>query len=306
MNTQQLKNFVAVAEQRSMTKAAELLLIAQPALSLQIRTLEDSLGTPLFIRKPRSVELTEAGKIYYSMAKSALRLEENTEIEIANTVSGKRGVLKLGMTPSYPDLFLSRLLHRYSEEYPGVSYEIYEHNSPELMTELERGIIDVALICSSYPLPAAFQKVSETAERFYVFWNPKLTALDPSAPLTAESLAGVPLCVPRGLSERIFECFRLKNAELNLRAVCTTRGMTLETARLTRSAAILSETPYIHPSINYNNDYPQLISQALYVPETSVRRTAIICRGRKLPAAAELFVELLKKYFAALDCTEQA
>lgn len=304
MNTQQLKNFIAVAEQRSITKASELLLIAQPALSLQIKTLEESLNTSLFIRKARSVELTEAGKIYYNMAKSALRLEGNAETEIKNTISGRRGVLKLGMTPSYPDLFLSRLLKRFSEEYPGISYEIYEHNSPELMTELERGIIDVALICSSYPLPATFQKVSETAERFYVFWNPDEIDLDASAPLSAEALEGVPICIPRGLSERVFDGFRLRNAELNLRAVCTTRGMTLETARITKSAAILSETPSIHPSINYNNDYPQMSSQLLVLPETAIKRTAIICRGKKLSAAAGFFTELLKEYFAGLSSGE--
>ena len=64
MTTTQYRNFVAVAECRSITGAAKELLIAQPALTNQIKRMEEEVGVPLFIRYPRSVELTDAGKVH--------------------------------------------------------------------------------------------------------------------------------------------------------------------------------------------------------------------------------------------------
>lgn len=290
MNTQQLRNFVAVAERRNITRAAEDLLIAQPALSLQLKTLEKSINAKLLIRKPRSVELTEAGRIYYQAAKHILQLEGNMETEIANIISGNRGVLKLGMTPSYPDAFLSKLLHRYSSKHPNVRFEIYERNSNELLTELESGIIELALIRSSYPLPATFQEICAYLERLYVFWSPDTVSLDGASPINPAALQDVPICIPRGLSSAILDGFHSCGLEPTVQAVCASRSMTLEIARLTGSVALLSASAATYQSMESGG----LQSRNLHLPGFTAKRALVIRRGQTLSMAATFFIELLE------------
>ncbi len=82
MTTTQYKQFVAIAECKNITKAANKLMIAQPSLTSQIKRLEEELGTALLIRHPRSVELTEAGELFYKTAKKILQIENNTRTNI--------------------------------------------------------------------------------------------------------------------------------------------------------------------------------------------------------------------------------
>lgn len=290
MNTQQLKNFVTVAERRSVTRAAEELLTLQPALSMQIKALEDSLGTRLFIRKPRSVELTEAGKVFYETAKRILRMEENVETELANIASGSSGMLKLGMTPSYPDTLLSGLLKRYSEAYPGVSYNIYEKNSDELLAELESGDIELAAIHSAYPLPPDFLELCSFDERLYVFRRSDLPGAELTKPAAPESLKDVPVCVPRGLSTSIVNNFRSRGVELKLRSVSASRNMALEMARITGGAALVSASVLTQESAAAM----RMSFRPVDLPEFSIRRAFVVLRGKTLSAATQNFIELLQ------------
>lgn len=291
MNTQQLENFVTVAERRSVTRAAEELFVAQPALSQQIKTLEKEVGAKLFIRKPRSVELTEAGRVYYEMAKHMLLLERNMETEISNISSGNSGVLKLGTTPFYLDAFFSRLLRHYSEAHPGVSYEIYERNSNELLTELESGVIELALIRSSYPLPADFVELSSYTERLYAFWDSERLPLGAAEAVAPKELNGAPVCLPRGLSEAILDALRSCGAEPRVRAVCASRSMTLELARLTGAAALLSDSS----AQRQNPSHSALSCAPLDMPGFSIKRSLVTVRGRELSLAARYFTDEFKR-----------
>src|SRR5919106_4370751 len=97
MDTRQLAAFCAVVERKSFSQAAELLGISQPAVSLQIRSLEERLGTQLLDRSGRRVEPTEAGARLYRGAQRLLALEEQVLEDVtANPVSEPSGRLELG------------------------------------------------------------------------------------------------------------------------------------------------------------------------------------------------------------------
>lgn len=95
-----LRYFVCVAEEGALTRAAERLRIAQPALSRQIAKLEADLGVSVFVRTPRGVELTEAGEILLSRSNTILAQIQQTHHDVTAHASNPRGVVVLGMPPT--------------------------------------------------------------------------------------------------------------------------------------------------------------------------------------------------------------
>lgn len=128
-----------------MTRAALLLHIAQPALGLQIRQLEEGLGTPLLERHSRGVTVTPAGRLLYERACKILQLIEEAEAEVAAFGRDARETLSLGVTPSIMRLVGSEMLVAAERDIPGVFLSLVEEPSFVLADGIERGEIDLAL-----------------------------------------------------------------------------------------------------------------------------------------------------------------
>src|SRR5512144_3221536 len=99
MNLRQLKYFVGVIDAGNMTRAAEQLHVAQTALGMQIRQLEEDLGIALLVRHSRGVEPTKAGKLLYSRALDILKLVEETRDEVSAAERGDSEAIRFGITP---------------------------------------------------------------------------------------------------------------------------------------------------------------------------------------------------------------
>lgn len=146
MELRYLRYFVAVARTRHFTQAAKELGISQPPLSQQIQRLEREVGTPLFRRLTRGVELTEAGESFMRMpARSAM---SDAALEKAKGIArGMNGSLSLGITSSdafHPQIFT--LLHRFQLDHPGVTLHQMEDNMANLMTALSEAELDIAFV----------------------------------------------------------------------------------------------------------------------------------------------------------------
>lgn len=143
---QQLAYFVAVAETRHFTHAAERMRVAQPSLSKQIRALESELGAPLFSRARGNVTLTPAGEALLPLARRMLADAETARREVAELAGLRRGRVRLGATPSLCAGLLADALARYHRDYPGVELLVEEGGSRDLVRDLARGQLDLALI----------------------------------------------------------------------------------------------------------------------------------------------------------------
>jgi DNA-binding transcriptional LysR family regulator len=147
MEFRHLRYFVAVAEELHFTRAAERLGIKQPPLSLQIRQLEQELGTSLFHRLTRGVELTESGVLLLDEARRILDQVERIKAGVQSRARGETGCIHLGFAgatcfqPLVPGIIRA---HR--ERYPGVLVSPEERNTPLLVAGLRSGEIDVAFI----------------------------------------------------------------------------------------------------------------------------------------------------------------
>ncbi|MEU7689024.1 LysR substrate-binding domain-containing protein [Microbispora hainanensis] len=146
MQLQQLAYFTAVAETRHFTQAAERMRVAQPSLSKQIKSLETELGAPLFSRARGNVTLTAAGEALLPLARRMLADAETARREVAELAGLRRGRVRLGATPSLCAGLLADVLARFHRDYPGVELKVEEGGSRDLVRDLARGQLDLALI----------------------------------------------------------------------------------------------------------------------------------------------------------------
>lgn len=147
MTLQQLRYFLAVADVRSFTRAAELVGVAQPTLSRQLAALEDELGAPLVDRGARDgPALTAAGQAVLPFAQRMLADADGARVAVAEIVGLARGRVRVGATPSLCSGLLADVLRVFHERHPAIVLELAESGSQPLVRSLVRGELDVALV----------------------------------------------------------------------------------------------------------------------------------------------------------------
>jgi LysR family nitrogen assimilation transcriptional regulator len=140
-----LKYFVAVSEQKSFTKGAEVLRIAQPALGLQIRQLEQELKVQLLVRHSRGVELTDAGVILLGHARDILERIELARAAVRDSAPMQSERITIGMAPSISAMLSYPLIKLGAQKFPNVTIVLVEELSSVLLEWLENGRIDIAI-----------------------------------------------------------------------------------------------------------------------------------------------------------------
>jgi len=149
MELRHLRYFVAVAEERHITRAAQRLGLQQPPLSLQIQALERELDVRLLRRLPRGVELTEAGRTFLEEARKILREVDHAADAARRTARGEHGRIAIGFTSSasfHP--LVPRVIRLYRDTYPLVSLALEEGGTAELVESLRREQLDAAFVRS--------------------------------------------------------------------------------------------------------------------------------------------------------------
>ncbi|MCZ7375640.1 LysR family transcriptional regulator [Micromonospora sp. WMMC250] len=146
MQLHQLRYFVAVAEVRHFTQAADIVGITQPSLSKQIHALEADLGAPLFERVRGNIALTAAGEVLLPLATRILADVETATREVQELVGLRRGRVRLGATPSLATSLAPPVLRRFRDAHPTIDLRVEEGGSQDLVRDLLRGDLDLALI----------------------------------------------------------------------------------------------------------------------------------------------------------------
>jgi LysR family nitrogen assimilation transcriptional regulator len=148
MDLKGLRLFLGILKYGSITKASEHLHIAQPALGIHLRKLEDELGTQLVLRHSRGVTPTEAGLLLAEHAEILLRQFDRAKQELMDYASTARGRVTVGLTPSTIQTMSAELLTKIRETYPEVRITLAEALSDTLVEWLVMDRIDVALTYS--------------------------------------------------------------------------------------------------------------------------------------------------------------
>ncbi|MER6583493.1 LysR substrate-binding domain-containing protein [Nonomuraea sp. NPDC001023] len=202
MELRQLEYFVAVAEERSFTRAAERVHISQSGVSAQIRQLERELGAELFDRSARVATLTVAGKAALEHARAALAAAGAVGQAVGEVTDLIRGTLTVGMvlgctiTPLFDALAAFRWAH------PGVELSLLEDNSDKLVEGVRGGALDLALIGAANGVPEGLESLTIVSERL-------VAAVPPEHPLAGRRRIALRdlgehaiVCMPRGTGLR--------------------------------------------------------------------------------------------------------
>lgn len=194
MELKQLRIFLAVADELHFGRAAERLHMAQPALSAQVRGLEDELGVRLFLRTTRRVSLTRAGESFLPEARATLAQAEAAAVA-ARTVAGEGAeLLKVGGVDSATAGLLPQVVRRFRRDHPEVEIKVNEMLSAPALHALSNHHLDIAFV-------RVWPKDSHLAAR-HVLTEPIVAALPADHPLAArqavpaQEIAKEPLVIP--------------------------------------------------------------------------------------------------------------
>jgi DNA-binding transcriptional LysR family regulator len=146
MELRHLRYFVAAAEAENVSRAAGKLHLSQPALSRQIRDLEEELGFALFARSAKSIRLTEGGKAFLSEARAVLQRAEDAVTNARAVAAGGRGELHVGYAPSPTARILPGILRAFQGQWPKVRVKLHDLSTEEMLSGVREGELAMALM----------------------------------------------------------------------------------------------------------------------------------------------------------------
>ncbi|MCR5689240.1 MAG: LysR family transcriptional regulator [Clostridiales bacterium] len=148
MDLRQIKYFLAVAEERNITRASEKLHLSQPPLSRALMDLEEELGCTLLIRGKRNVTLTPEGHALKRRGEQLLALTDITKDEIKGIKQGVSGTLYIGHVDAGGPTLVARWIESFNKEYPDVTYNLWSGTVDDLTDRMRAGLIDLAVTLS--------------------------------------------------------------------------------------------------------------------------------------------------------------
>lgn len=146
MELRHLRYFVSVAEEENVSRAALRLHVSQPALSRQIRDLEDELGFALLQRSAKSVRLTDAGRTFLTEAKAVLQRTREAVSAAEAVATGRRGELHVGYAPTPTVRLLPATLRAFQAAAPGVRVKLHDLSTEEMVSGLRNGALHLAFL----------------------------------------------------------------------------------------------------------------------------------------------------------------
>ncbi|MBC7781437.1 MAG: LysR family transcriptional regulator [Proteobacteria bacterium] len=191
MNFLQLRYFLKVAELGSISAAAAAIWVSQPAVSRQIRLLEEALGTRLFEREARGVRLTEAGSSVHGRAQQLLRELESIRADIGRTVKSPKGRVVLGIPPSLRRLITVPMLTRVAQTYPDVVVSVIEGTTQRMHEAVGAGHSDISVV-SSLDANQAFSERPIVSEQLFLVGSSQ-ARLRSRSEVSVRDLASLPL-----------------------------------------------------------------------------------------------------------------
>ena len=285
MELYQLGYFIEIARHRSFTRAAERLHMAQPALSQQMKNLEAELGTTLFIRGRKEVQLTAAGKAFLPRAEALLTQAEAAKAIVSDVAQLRGGNLIIAAIPSVSACLLPDVIRTFSRLHDKVELQLIEDSSERVATSVESGLADIGFL----QLPAskaAFEAQTIITEPF-VLLVAKSHALAKQKEVALRQLAAQSFIFYKGRArDTALEACR--KAGFEPRIACESGE--LETVRALVAAGLgLAIVPQLAAG-----NLPKTI-QAVTIREPKMQRqiAAVWQKGSALSPAAQALLKLI-------------
>ena len=287
MDIKQLKYYITIVEEGTITHAANKLHMAQPPLSTQLKLLEDELGTKLMERGARKIKLTDAGKILYKRAKHIVEITTSTTKEIEEFRKGIQGTLRLGTISSSGTVLLSKRIIDFNKKYPNIKFEIHEGNTFELIEKINSGIIEVGIVRTPFN--------HQNLECLFLEFEPMVAVISydykfksDSDEIILDDLKNMPLIIYRRFEKMLLAEFQDLGFEPNIFCINDDARTTILWARAGLGIGIV-------PKSAINFEFMDNIKYKVINNDTlRTQISAIWIKERYLSLAAKRFLEFFK------------
>jgi DNA-binding transcriptional LysR family regulator len=295
MDLKHLRAFLTVADTGNVTRAAEVLHLVQPAVSRQLRLLEEDVGAPLFERERHGMVLTDAGHALAGYARRAMLELDRARIEIAGTGAGVSGLVTLGLLPSTIDTLSSPLVTALASAYPGIRIRIAMGYAGTLMRWLISGEVDAALLYGAERSPEV-QTTPLIEEPLWVIGSKK-AGLRSDKPVSLASLANGKLVLPsapHGIRALVEHACAVSNVTLDISA--ETNALSVQ-----RSLVLGGHGLTILPPIAVAEDLQTGKLSGAPLADPPVARTIVLAlpanrpSGRHVRCAVDLLIEQARR-----------
>lgn len=300
------KYVMAVAELRSISKAAVRCSISQPALTRSINKIEDELGVKLFDRSTLPIRLTYAGERYVAGIKNMLAMKYQLDAEIEEIACLKKGRLAIGIPSSFSSIWLPQILPPFLQKYPGIEIQITEGLSQELEESLIKEEIDLTI---ASPLPITLPNIEYEkiiSEQLILVFSPKhpfFSGISNESKdvqlhfIEAQLLDGQPYIstMPKQglnrIARQMFDSFGVK-PNVVVETANPSTAMYLASSGL--GFAVTTVNNFLHKQFE-----ERPLCCTLYDPPTERLLVAAYKKGRPLQASARHFIDTVKQHAAS-------
>jgi LysR family transcriptional regulator, nitrogen assimilation regulatory protein len=289
MDFRQIKTFITVAQTGNITRAAQLLHLVQPAVSRQIKLLEQDLGTALFERQRHGMQLTDAGKRLLAYAQRSLLELERARAELTSEDREVGGLVTLGLLPSTTDTLAASLVKTVRARFPKIRLRIAMGYAGTLQQWLESGEIDAALLYGAEQFP----NIKTTALIEEPLWviGPGSARLSPKRPMPLRTLAKHEVVLPsKPHAIRLLVDHACAVSKLHLNITAETNALSVQRALVLGDLGLT-----LLPPIAVAEDLRSKKLSGTPVVEPSIVRTIVLGTptNRPVSKAAQCCVEVL-------------
>jgi LysR family transcriptional regulator, salicylic acid-responsive activator of bsdBCD len=286
MDFKQLRYFIAIAEEKNITAAANRLHMSQPPLSMQLKQLEEELGVRLVERNGKKMELTDKGILLYQHALDLVNSMEEVKNELQETEEGKKGILSVGInTLSVPGF--SQLLQTFHRLYPLVTLKIVQNDSFYLSELVKSRTIELAFV--RLPLEHRGLAYHQLFKENFVF-----VSREPRQTISLNDISQMPLIIPSteglGSYNTILEAFSKEQLQIKSIAECSDMHILMEMVTAGMGATIIPKSVFDV----YRND--QIYSSTISDSDLFSSLGIIWLEHHFVSAPARNFLALVKEY----------
>jgi LysR family transcriptional regulator, nitrogen assimilation regulatory protein len=278
MELRQLRYFVAIVDHGSLSRAALVLHVAQPALTQQLRQLEEELDAQLLHRSAHGVVSTDAGKVFYEHAQAILKQVADARAAVVQSLDRPSGSVTLGLPHSISGALALPLLTAVRERYPEITLQLTEEISGSLTEQLKSGRLNLAVLFDD--APTVQFTATPLVEEDLVFICKAGSSFSPArAGLSLGQALASTLILParqhgvRPLVEQVAQ-----GAGLVLRNV-----LEINSIAILRSAILADLGATLLPRAPFQDDLARGAMSAWPVQDPAVTRRVILCSSRNIP-----------------------
>lgn len=289
MDIRDMKCFYAIVEEGNISSAARRLNLAQPALSKQMRQLEERLGVQLFERGSRRIRLTEAGQLLRERVEQILGLVDGTVKDLSELNTGIGGTISIGTVTTSGFTLLPSLISKFYNLYPNVKFQLWEGDGYRVLELLDNRVIEVGIIRAPFD-SVVYDSITLPTEPLVIVMKKDecYCGEDPDTVQLTE-LANQPVVIPRRWKS-MFEDW-CEKAGFTPNIVCVCDGILLNTiwTKLGIGMALVPKsTEELIPD-------PALTYKSIIEPTVSTETAVVWVRNRKLSANSKHFLDLIRE-----------